>query len=1172
MNGSDLFINALRSPGKEFGEVPFYWWTGDKLDKNRLTEQLEALAAKGVAGVQINYAHMLRGGEFDEPYGGHGKSIPGDPVQFTEEWWEMFRHAAEECERLGMGIGVGDYTLAWLGNGFFTDKVAADPMMNPTVMSCEKKMVFSGDEESFGKDVLAVVTYKDLTCREPILLYDAVGHASVPIPGCCEAYIIRLTKIPGAIDPSAPGCGEKLVNLYFEEFERRCPKLKKGTLNYFFQDELMFGCDEKLIWRESFRIRAEEKYGYDILGFLPHIFFDLGDLTPKIRMDLSEIRTSLFEEYYFKPIYNFHASRGMTYGCDQSSRGKDPTEFSDYFRTVRWFTAPGNDTPGRAADLIKVKVNSSIAHLYQRPRVWLEGYHSSGWGTTLESITAPTSDNFIFGANLLNLHGLYYSTKGGFFEWAPPDFHFRMPYWDDEETWLMKYRRLSALLTAGTHRCDAAIYYPVSSSEYGNNAEECVRTTFETASSLFADGIDFDFIDFQSIENAACENGRLKVAGEEYRLLLFAGVDCIRYSVVPKLKEFLDCGGAVAFFGMTPFASDRAGANDPVLLEDIRELLSRPNCRLIASRDDLMGFIDSSITRSFLPEAVEDGQKTYVCQRVLGDTKLFFVRYAPKDSVCRFEATGTPYLLDPYTGEIARLEDTVSVSDFTFIKMPNEAEEDTLILFTDDPVDYDTARSTAGFEETELLIHHDLSEAWDFRLLPTLDNKYGDYYLPEGGIIGAQARFFRITGLSRTGEELKTYDDLPYCTDLSFKRIPAPGRVKALARFLAEAPENAERESFSFGEEDYIIETPELHSRYGYICREENRQTETHEQGYHGLKGRVYDDQMYFDADSVFVTDVYSEKIRKVFIRSEGIAPDILFINGKEIEEPAGQVNLKDGRNRVIIGFVYDREKATDFRNRGEIKRAGLYFTTVETPAETGIPLAKHDFANRDYLRTLTPAGNADTFRVSFTAPPAFRSFTVNLFGKLLKATHDGQPMTMIPAGKGHFGGNKYTVITRADKETTSEVSFVFRPSAGYEYTAAIPEPIDIETGDFGKADCGNWAEMGVLAAYSGKARYSRKVLLSKINTDERFILDLGKVSATAKVEINGKTAAVFTYAPFRKDITDLVINGENEITVTVSNTLCNHYSTVPSRYSNYPRDAASGLIGPVCIDVIRKE
>ena len=144
------FLQAMISPDPSFGEVPFYWWTGDKLDKARLTAQLEALAAKGVAGVQINYAHMDRGGEEGLSYGGAGRTIPGDPAQFSEAWWEMFSHAARECERLGMGIGVGDYTLAWIGNGYFTDRLAHTPGMNGREMTCEKRLLRPGEEDTIG--------------------------------------------------------------------------------------------------------------------------------------------------------------------------------------------------------------------------------------------------------------------------------------------------------------------------------------------------------------------------------------------------------------------------------------------------------------------------------------------------------------------------------------------------------------------------------------------------------------------------------------------------------------------------------------------------------------------------------------------------------------------------------------------------------------------------------------------------------------------------------------------------------------------------------------------------------------------------------------------------------------------------------------------------------------
>ena len=57
MNEYHDFITPLKAPAVRYGEVPFYWWSGDRLDKPRLRAQLEALAAGGVAGVQVNYSH-----------------------------------------------------------------------------------------------------------------------------------------------------------------------------------------------------------------------------------------------------------------------------------------------------------------------------------------------------------------------------------------------------------------------------------------------------------------------------------------------------------------------------------------------------------------------------------------------------------------------------------------------------------------------------------------------------------------------------------------------------------------------------------------------------------------------------------------------------------------------------------------------------------------------------------------------------------------------------------------------------------------------------------------------------------------------------------------------------------------------------------------------------------
>ncbi len=1155
------FINALTSPDRRYGEVPFYWWNGAELDKNRLTEQLEALSEKGLAGVQINYAHLNGGGEDSLPYGGHGKSIKGEPEQFSEEWWDFFSHAAHECERLGMSIGMGDYTIAWIGNGYFTDKVAHTPGMNAKNLSCEKKILFMGDEDSFGDEVLAVITYKDMQCEAPVIIYEKTKGVLNSVRGMCEAYIITEKTTPNSIDPLNPDCGRLLVEYYFKEFERRLPDLKRGTLNYFFQDELMFGADVRTLWGENLRKGISEKYNYDVLGFLPHLFYHLGDITPKIRMDIADVKTELMEEYYFRPVFHYHNSRGLTYGCDQSGRGTDPGEFSDYFRTVRWFTAPGNDTPGRAADLIKVKVNSSIAHLYERERVWLEGYHSSGWGTTLESITAPTSDNFIFGANLLNLHGLYYSTDGGFFEWAPPDFHFRMPYWDDEKYWLDKYKRLSAILTTGTHRADTAIYYPVSSCDYGENHKSCVENTFSCAKYLFSHGVDFDFIDFQSIENAFCENGRLVTKTEDYKALIFVSVDAIRYSAIKKAKELLECGGTVVFCGVTPYASERKGLNDSVLENDIREILSHPKAALTATPEEALSFINSNITRSFLPENPYGDEKVYVHSRIHGDSTLFFVRYAPKDSVCRFEAEGIPYLLDTDTGEVIRLTGTVATEGFSFVKMPLDAKKDTLILFTYDEIDFDKEINTSGFcDGEEKLIH--LNGYWDFSLVPTLDNKYGDYYMPRGGIIGAKAAFFDISAVSSTEiPEAFEMKDMPCCTSHSILKIDFSGDRRVLGEHLATLSQLPVTQ-LEFNGETLEITPQPLHDRYYYQSGEYS--PSLYEQGHHGLKGRVYDDNIIFTNDCIIASYVFSESTCQAVLTAGNIKPDFILLNGIEVCE--GSISLKKGKNLLIASFTYNENEAPDYRNKSSLKRTSIHITK-ENPKKCTEHLCVSSFGNNDYFRFSSDNRENEIFCYRFLSIPALWEIKANVFGEILCAYNDGKKMDISAAEKGNFGGKLYTLTASEISPDISEVIIFIKARRGYEYASVIPEPMRLSSKK-GRITCGDLSLMGSLNTYSGKAVYEKEVTLEKLDPYERFFIDIEDAGATVKIEINSAVAAVLTYAPFTADITPFVIHGSNKIKITVSNTLCNHYGIIPSKYSNYPRDSKSGLTGEVKIRI----
>ena len=171
----------------------------------------------------------------------------------------------------------------------------------------------------------------------------------------------------------------------------------KGRI-FFFSDELNFNIRGRL-WNVFFADEFQKRKGYDIRPDLYLVFEEDCPEAVKIRLDYYDVIVQLEEENYFGPVFQWHEDRGMTYGCDQ---------------------------PGLQSDIIKNKVASSIAHLYQRPRVWVEDF--------------------------------YYSTYGGFWEWAPPCNCVRMPYWKDMEKLTGAVERLTGCSAAASMSAGSASY------------------------------------------------------------------------------------------------------------------------------------------------------------------------------------------------------------------------------------------------------------------------------------------------------------------------------------------------------------------------------------------------------------------------------------------------------------------------------------------------------------------------------------------------------------------------------------------------------------------------------------------------------------------------------------------------------------------------------------------
>lgn len=112
---------------------------------------------------------------------------------------------------------------------------------------------------------------------------------------------------------------------------------------------------------------------------------------------------------------------------------------------------------------------------------------------------------------------------------------------------------------------------------------------------------------------------------------------------------------------------------------------------------------------------------------------------------------------------------------------------------------------------------------------------------------------------------------------------------------------------------------------------------------------------------------------------------------------------------------------------------------------------------------------------------------------------------------------------------------------------------------------------------YSGTALYQNSFNLDKIVAGEKIAIDLGALTAMAKVIVNGKYAGGVWTAPYLLDITDFVQEGENELKIEVVNNWMNRIigdQKIPEKEREtwcfvHPYNAEShlqpsGLFGPV--------
>ncbi|MFA7343364.1 MAG: glycosylhydrolase-like jelly roll fold domain-containing protein [Terrimicrobiaceae bacterium] len=736
---STATLQSLRKifsePPREFSPVPIWWWSGERLELDRLLWQLDQLVAGGIYNVII--LNLAPAGPL------YGKDAD-DPPFMSEEWWVLFLAVCGHAKKLGARIWFYDQ-IGFSGANFQGQLCVRDERCRGRVLDA-----LAIDLEGPGQAEFPAAA-------EPLAAFaselDENGLPSgTPREMEIEGRIVRCAMpgrhrlrlvyaLTGGFDYFHRASCDLLMDTIHGEFERRAGHHFGGVIVGSFQDEL----PSMPTWGRDFARLFRERAGYDLRPLLWALWEGDAEEARRVRLDYQRVRADLAEEAFFRPFYDWHKSRGLTCGFDQQggSRGGDPIDtvkqYADYLRTHRWYDAPGSDHHGEA------RIHSSLAEHYGRPRVWIEAFHSTGWGGMPEETFDWLLPWWLAGANLYNPHAIYYSTRGGWWEWAPPSTCWRQPWWRHYRYFAEAASRVSALLAQGGHRCEIAVLHPTTTVQAfltkndlaaPAQAANKIYTDIVGTMSWFAprtgviDSLDFNILDDDTLQRGQAAGGRLAAAASSYSTIILPGCRVLEEASAKALARFVENGGRLIAVGVVPGSAE------------LKPLFDAGRALFVAAADDLPSLLKET------PRALTASVPAR-CLR-LGDTNLAFLplahpgatqldslegkvwwnatytfdpaRYRRPMTVTIHEPSIAVELWDPVSGKQSALP-TRPVDGGTEVELPEDTPPAVFLVWTEN----------GGSEKTAMPAwteHLRLPERWEAALEPTLDNRHGDLSRP----------------------------------------------------------------------------------------------------------------------------------------------------------------------------------------------------------------------------------------------------------------------------------------------------------------------------------------------------------------------------------------------------------------------------------------------------------
>jgi hypothetical protein len=653
----------------------------------------------------------------------------------------------------------------------------------------------------------------------------------------------------------------------------------------------------------------------------------------------------------------------------------------------------------------------------------------------------------------------------------------------------------------------------------------------------------------------------------------------VRHSTLEAALALAQAGGLVVAFACLPRATDRDGRDSPAVHDLLVGLFGAADATHDLCRDHPGGgracYIrdDFSKVLQILGETmvrdVSSSVPLQVLHRHIDHQDLYFLFNPSNETICtqlRLRSPGAACQWDAWTGESTELG---ALHPLSLGFGPREAK-----LVIVDPAVPCRQPHAAASSNNQAPRTVPLDGAWQFDLVPTCDNRFGDFRLPgSDSLLGADARRFRYCD---------EFDDEPSWQSPAFDDSSWPETTFSFGPRLEFAGPFAPGSGAAANETEWLEQSsPGDWQPYGISLRwgiERDPHLTDWLSGPHGLKGQVPDEFLDFHSEtpgSVWYVraKVLAGQGGEVSLVTGARCAYQMWLNGTVVATQAEalepglhppwniphyactpletRVTLRQGSNDLLLKLV---------QPAGQRTRA--YFAFAAPPAQPDT-LALRWFTDPSAPRPcLIAPATRRAIQFRFSGPPGLREITFTARGKAAVWV-DGTPAGLVHLAELPDGCHRFRATLKTPAAGSPVVAMRVEAAPDSHAGDALPEVIDFHCGP-GTIETGDWCRHG-LATYSGIGEYRRTLEFTEAELAGSWVtLELGDVAATTAVRVNGDLAATLFAPPWRVDLTKHLHSGANELVIAVANTLANHYSVgVPTPYA-FPSQTCSGLLGPV--------